>query len=673
MARRSFGILAAALTLACAHAPSPPPIQGGEGLTPGDRVLARWKEGLFPAAVVTVQPGLVTVAWEGPPQAQSQVQRDWVARLQPISAAAPGSWAACADRKSFVLCQIVRDDDDELTVLFAEDGSDHGLRRKQVAPLPAGLVAWAAETGAKQLGTKAQVVLPEPAAEPSAAPVPGKVYGSEGEFPAGWVKSTSLQIAGVDFQGMSDAQKAAAMQALNQRNCECGCGMGSIALCAQKDPNCPRSPMLARKAVDLAKQGKDVGGILAVIDRENPARAVAKPAEPAKSRRILIPAHSPRKGPKGAKVTIVEFSDFQCPFCGRVIATLKQIEEKYGKDVAVVFVNQPLPFHSNARPAAKAFMAAHKQGKAWPMHDKLFANQQALGTEDLEKYAHEIKLDVAKWKKDLEDPATETLIADDQSFANSVGANGTPTFFINGRELSGAQPFPTFAAMIDEEIKKADALLKRGTKPEQLYGKLMEQAATTPEAAAPATTPEDPAEEPAERVTIVLGDAPVKGPRTASITIVMFSDFQCPFCARVISTLKQIEETYKGKVRFAFKNLPLPFHNNAALAAEAALAAQEQGKFWEYHDMLFTHQQELDRASLEKHAQALGLDLPKFKAALDSHKYKKRLEQESKEASAAGATGTPTFFINGKKLVGAQPFETFKAAIEAELSPAKAN
>jgi protein-disulfide isomerase len=504
---------------------------------------------------------------------------------------------------------------------------------------------------------------PTAAAAPSApaAAAPGKVYKSEAEFPAGWMKSTELtSVAGLSWDGVSPAQKTTAMQALNERDCECGCGMGHIAACAQKDPNCPRSPRLAKQAVDMAKGGKSLTDILAYLDGENPkkgagAAPTAAAPQPAGSKKVIIPAHSPRKGPKAAKVTIVEFSDFQCPFCGRVIPTVKQVEEKYGKDVAVVFVNQPLPFHNNARGAAKAFMAAHKQGKAWEMHDKMFANQQALTQPDLEKYAQEIGLNVAKWKKDAEDPATDKLIASDQALASSVGADGTPTFFINGRELSGAQPFPAFQTMIDEEIKKADELLKKGTKLDQIYEKLLDQAPAAVAAAPPA------------KVDLSIGDSPAKGPSSAPVTLIAFSDFQCPFCSRAVPVLKQIETEYKGKVRMAFKNLPLPFHNNAQGAAEAGLAANEQGKFWEMHDKMFANQQQLDRPSLEKYAQELGLNMAKFKAALDSGKFKKKVEDDAKLGNSVGASGTPTFFINGKILVGAQPFDKFKEAIDAEL------
>jgi protein-disulfide isomerase len=506
-------------------------------------------------------------------------------------------------------------------------------------------------------------------AAPAGAAAPAKVYKSESDFPAGWMKSSELTgVAGLSWDGLSDGQKAVAMQALNERNCECGCGMGSVATCAKKDPNCPRSPKLAKEVVDMAKKGQSLTDVLAYVDRENPKKAAGaaapQAAAPAGAVKVAIPAHSPRKGPKDAKVTIVEFSDFQCPFCSRVVPTIKQVEETYGKDVAIVFVNQPLSFHDKARGAAQAFLAAHKQGKAWQMHDKMFANQQALLPADLEKSAQELGLDVARFKKDMADPATDKLIASDQALASSVGADGTPAFRINGREISGAQPFDAFKTIIDEEIKKADEMLKKGVPASQLYEKLTEAnvAAAPPAAAAPAA--------PAKQ-DVQVGAAPVKGPKSAPVTVVLYSDFQCPFCSRAVPVVKQIEDTYKGKVRIAFKHLPLPFHDKAELAAEASMAANEQGKFWEYHDKLFANQQALDRPSLEKYAGELGLNTGKFKAALDSGKYKQYVADDAKSGSSVGATGTPTFFVNGTPIVGAQPFDQFKTVIDAEIAKKK--
>jgi protein-disulfide isomerase len=117
----------------------------------------------------------------------------------------------------------------------------------------------------------------------------------------------------------------------------------------------------------------------------------------------------------------------------------------------------------------------------------------------------------------------------------------------------------------------------------------------------------------------------------------------------------------------AFKHQPLSFHANAKPAAMASMAAHEQGKFWEYHDKLFANQRALDRASLEKYAQELGLDMGKFKAALDSNKYDAHITADMTEATRVGVNGTPSFLINGRSLVGAQPVDAFKRIIDEEL------
>jgi protein-disulfide isomerase len=329
-------------------------------------------------------------------------------------------------------------------------------------------------------------------------------------------------------------------------------------------------------------------------------------------------------------------------------------------------MNQPLPFHDHAMDAASAFQAAARQGadKAWKLHDKMYENNTALTRPDLEKYAGEVGLNVAKLKQDWDDAKIKAEIAEDMKIGTAVGANGTPTFYINGHELVGAQEASAFEKIIDDEIKAADALIKKGTPLKDVYAKRIEMAALA--APAPAAAPSAPAE-PEGKFDVKVGDAPVKGPSSARVTLVAFSDFQCPFCSRAVPTVHQLETDYSGKLRIAFKQMPLPFHDHAHLAAEAALAANEQGKFWQMHDKLFANQQALDRPALEKYASELGLDMAKFKAALDSGKFKDKVDAEAKEGAAVGATGTPTFFINGTRLVGAQPVDAFKAIIDKEL------
>jgi protein-disulfide isomerase len=401
-----------------------------------------------------------------------------------------------------------------------------------------------------------------------------------------------------------------------------------------------------------------------------PGGDAGKPGTPPPSpvRKVEFRPDDPAKGPKNAKVTIVEFSEFQCPFCSRVAPTLKQITDTYKNDVKLVFKHQPLGFHAQAMPAAEVSEAAREQGKFWEMHDLMFAGQKELGPAKYEEWAKKVGLNMGRFKQAVDSHKFKARIEEDQKVGNSVGATGTPTFFVNCRQIVGAQPFERFKEMIDEEIKKADEMVKKGTRLDSaFYGKICDENVK----GAP-SAPVAQAAEPTGPVKVdIRPDDPVKGNPKAPITIVEFSEFQCPFCSRVMPTLKQITDTYKNQVKVVFKHQPLPFHNNAMSAAEASEAAREQGKFWEMHDKLFAGQRELSPANYEKWAQEIGLDMGQFKQAMESRKHKGRVEADSQQGMKIGATGTPTFFVNGHKLEGAQPFERFKEVIDRELQKAQ--
>jgi protein-disulfide isomerase len=394
-------------------------------------------------------------------------------------------------------------------------------------------------------------------------------------------------------------------------------------------------------------------------------------AAPQPQARNVEPGEGPSAGSKKPKVTIVEWSDFQCPFCAKVEPTLKQILSTYKDDVRLVWRNEPLSFHPNALPAAKAAMAAYRQGndKFWKMHELMFANQSQLSEAKYEEWAKQIGLHLERWKSDKDSAEIAGLVEKDASYGQQVGADGTPSFFINGKLISGAMPFETFKGVIDEQIRKADELLKKGVKQEKLYQALVEEnvkaAGGAQQAQAPAAPPAD------QRFDVQVGNAPAKGPRTAPVTIVEWSDFQCPFCGRAQPTLKQIMDQYSGRVRLVWKNQPLSFHPNAMPAAEAAMAAYDQGgndKFWKMHDKFFENQSSLSPTYYEQVAQEIGLDVPRWKAAVEGHNAQPGIQADMSAGNALGANGTPTFFINGKRLVGAMPFESFKAIIDAELA-----
>lgn len=181
----------------------------------------------------------------------------------------------------------------------------------------------------------------------------------------------------------------------------------------------------------------------------------------------------------------------------------------------------------------------------------------------------------------------------------------------------------------------------------------------------PAPTPEPTPT--VERVAVSADDDPVKGPANAKITIIEFSDYQCPFCARAEPTMNQIIDTYKDDIKIVYRDFPLGFHENAQKAAEASECADEQGKFWEYHDKLFANQGALDIPSLKAYAIELKLNSAQFNQCLDSGKYEPEVKKDLEDGKAAGVSGTPAFFINGRLVSGAQPFDNFKKVIDEEL------
>jgi len=161
---------------------------------------------------------------------------------------------------------------------------------------------------------------------------------------------------------------------------------------------------------------------------------------------------------------------------------------------------------------------------------------------------------------------------------------------------------------------------------------------------------------------------PSRGPVDAPITIVEFSEYQCPFCGRVTPTLKGLEQKYAGKVRLVFKDFPLQNHLQAPKAAEAAHCAGEQGKYWELHDQLFSNQQQLQIADLRKHAGAVGLDQAAFDQCLDSGKHAANVQADVDLGTQMGVQSTPTIYINGRIVTGAQPAAVFEAIIDDELA-----
>ena len=169
------------------------------------------------------------------------------------------------------------------------------------------------------------------------------------------------------------------------------------------------------------------------------------------------------------------------------------------------------------------------------------------------------------------------------------------------------------------------------------------------------------------RQAIAAANAPARGPATAPIELIEFSDFQCPFCMRANPTVQQVLTTYGDRIHFVYRHYPLPNHPNARPAAEASACAADQGKFWPYHDRLFANPSRLADGDLKQHAADLGLDTGKFNACVDTRKFQSLVAADMRAGEEAGVNGTPAFFINGRMLSGAQPFDAFKRIIDDEL------
>jgi len=167
---------------------------------------------------------------------------------------------------------------------------------------------------------------------------------------------------------------------------------------------------------------------------------------------------------------------------------------------------------------------------------------------------------------------------------------------------------------------------------------------------------------------IRVDGAPSKGPADAPVVVVEYSDFECPYCKRAHATMKELAERFPDKVRLVFKNHPLPnLHKHAQLAAEAALAAGAQGKFWEMHDLLFAFRDALTRKDLDDYAQSLGLDMVRFNYDLSTGRFRDRIRRETQEMLKIGATGVPAIFVNGVYIKGAKPLAVYEKAVQAAL------
>jgi protein-disulfide isomerase len=381
--------------------------------------------------------------------------------------------------------------------------------------------------------------------------------------------------------------------------------------------------------------------------------------------RFYVPlGDAPTRGPDTAGVTVVMFSDFECPFCQRGHDTLLELARRHPDDVRIAYKAYPLDRHSLALLAAMAARTAQAQGKFWEFHDLLYSGRE-LSVPVLFQFAERTGVDVEQMRRDLADLEYGPEVRRDLRLARRIGVDSTPSFFINGRPISGAQPLEVFEPIIAQELKLAEQWRAEGVAPTALY-----EHAIADGFRKVVFTQGRRSLDPDAVMPVPIDGSPTRGRADAPITLVAFGDFQCPYCARGNATVEALRQEYGDKLRVVFKHFPLSFHSHAFLAARAAEAAKVQGKFWEFHDALYDEDAQFDEDDLHAIAKRIGLDTKAFRKAMASTDLDWAITRDQNMAGELGVTGTPAFFINGRPLEGAQPELEFRLLFAEELQRA---
>jgi protein-disulfide isomerase len=340
-------------------------------------------------------------------------------------------------------------------------------------------------------------------------------------------------------------------------------------------------------------------------------------------------------------VSLVVFSDFECEYSSQMFFTLERLQAKYPGQLHVTYKESPLPIHPAAPLAHQAALAAGKQGHYEAMAELLYANQNPQTESSLVAYARQLHLDIVRFRRDLNSGSVGAELNANMEESRAFAIEQTPSLFLNGKLLIGYQPEEILAGFIDK--------------------------AAAAKAAASAAPADSKALAPALLAEIEKSPTAVQGAADAPMTVIEFTDFQCPYCRGAVAPLEQFMTAHGREVRWIIRAFPLDFHTDSELATEAALAAGEQGKFWEMHDLLFANQSALKKDNLRSYAEKLHLDMKAFDDALATHRFAGQIAADRALGEKAGVAGTPTFYVNGRQMVGALsiPQLTQLAAVNA--------
>lgn len=405
-----------------------------------------------------------------------------------------------------------------------------------------------------------------------------------------------------------------------------------------------------------------------------PASATAAPTSaPAPEEPVPVPvtAKDPSWGSADAPVTLVEFADFECPFCDRVRVTLEELKETYGPEkLRIVWKHFPLPFHKNAPAASKAAHAAFKTSGNdgfWFAYHALFNRQRILASasDELLERSRQKQPDLSAAMADA-----DTKLAEDLAVVRASGVTGTPAFYINGVYLSGAQKVEKFKAIIDEQLTKAAALTQKGVPANKLYSELARAQWAKVERANLKLGTREPAEEMPVRA-LPVGKSPVRGPSDALVTLVLVTDLRCPSCLTAAKSIAEASEEHAKDVRLVVKFQRTTGTDATDAALHLAIEARTKkgdASFWKVYDSLRA-EEKVDDAALERAAAAAGLPVKASMQAVRDQKHRAIIDAD--EEVMAGVEGYPSHLYANGHFASPSTTEAVKKHISAELSAAQ--
>ncbi len=380
---------------------------------------------------------------------------------------------------------------------------------------------------------------------------------------------------------------------------------------------------------------------------------------------LPVDAAVPVLGRRSAPVTWVVFGDLECPYTRRLLRNLLRLERQMPAELRLAWRHRPLAEHAHARVAAD-FAATLQQGAGddafWRFVGQIAAAEQPPAVPALRAWLEQAGIEGTQWQKWLASPAASEHVERDLRLAGQFNVRSTPTSFVNGVRVEGSRPYAELRQIFDQERRAALAALASGAEPSKLYltrtkKNLINLGPDVVMRACPKP-----------------GKSPARGAKDALVTIVEFADFECEYCKRAQPTLRALLARYPQTLRIVWKNFPLEQHARARAAAALAMEVHEQRgerHFWQVHDLLFKAAPDLSEAALLDVARGAALSADDARQTLRNAERAPVVLRDVALGEKLSVSGTPTFFVNGRRIAGARPLHEFRALVDEELKIAQ--